>query len=113
MRKLTLLTGALLVTVLALTGGLSLPKPAAAICICESYTDFTTANNWGKGADCTAAHNQLLSLVNQEAHADCGGITATCLGTLVIMTECHWNGMMWQEDGYRNYSCKVCGPITP
>ena len=115
MRKLTLLTGALLVTVLALAGGLSLPQPAAAICICETYNDTSTAINWGKGSDCTAAHSQLVSLLNQEAFATCGGITATCLGEIVYTSnpQCFWNGMMWQEDGYRNFSCKVCGPITP
>ncbi|HEX9945772.1 MAG TPA: hypothetical protein VGG03_27510 [Thermoanaerobaculia bacterium] len=117
MRKLTLLTGALLVTVLALAGSLSTPRAAWAICRCETFDDYTTSMNWGMGADCTAAHNALLSHVNAEAFANCGGSTLTCLGTLVITGPCWFNNdpavMMYQEDGYRYYSCKVCGPIEP
>ncbi|HEX9945773.1 MAG TPA: hypothetical protein VGG03_27515 [Thermoanaerobaculia bacterium] len=111
MRKLTLLTGALLVTVLALAGGLSTPRAAWAICYCETYDDYATMMNWGMGVDCAAAHTDLLNHVNAEARADCGGTTYTCLGTLVITTQCWWNGSQYQEDGYRYYSCKVCGPL--
>ncbi len=113
MRKLTLFTGAMLAVLLALAGGISTPSPAWAICYCETWDDYATAQNWGMGADCTAAHNDLLAHVNAEAHANCGGITKTCLGSLVITGSCWWTGSQYQEDGYRFYSCKVCGPIGP
>ncbi|HEX9945774.1 MAG TPA: hypothetical protein VGG03_27520 [Thermoanaerobaculia bacterium] len=113
MRKLTLLTGALLVTVLALAGGLSTPNPAWAICFCPTNNDYTTMMNWGMGADCTAAHNDLVSHVNAEAYANCGTSFQTCLGTLVITTSCWWNGSQFQEDGYRFYSCKECTEREP
>lgn len=115
MRKLALFTGAMLVLVLALVGGLSTPRAAWAICWCETNNDYTTALNWGMGSDCTAAHNDLVARVNAEARDSCGGLTQTCLGTLVITSSpaCFFNGTMFQEDGYRYYSCKVCGPISP
>ncbi|HEX9945771.1 MAG TPA: hypothetical protein VGG03_27505 [Thermoanaerobaculia bacterium] len=120
MRKLTLLTGALLVTMLALAGGLSTPRTAwALICSCLTNNDYTTTMNWGMGSDCTAAHNALVSHVNAEAFANCGSSTQTCLGELVITSnpQCWFNDaptvMMYQEDGYRYYSCKECREREP
>ena len=116
MRKLALFTGAMLVLILALAGGLSTPRAAWGICYCETYSDYATPTNWGMAADCTAAHNDLLARTAADARADCGGIASTCLGALVNTSSnpvCFFNGTMFQEDGYRLYSCKVCGPIGP
>ena len=115
MRKLTLLTGALLVLALAVAGGLSGAKPAWAICLCDPNEPYTTTGpNWGKGTSCSAAHTNLSSLTATEANADCGGITKTCMGSVIVTGACHSiGGGMFQEDGYREYKCKVCGPIGP
>ncbi len=92
---------------------LVLAKPATAICWCESFNDTTTTENWGMGATCTDAHSDLVSHVRAEAIADCG-IGKVCFGTVVVVTPC-WEPSPGtkQEDGYMEYSCKVCGPINP
>lgn len=108
MRKLTLFTGAMLVVALALISGLSNAKPAWALCWCPTNNDYVTSMHWGMGSSCTAAHNDLLAQVNQEASADCGGVTKTCFGALVVTTSCHYEDGMYVEDGYKEYSCKVC-----
>ena len=113
MRKLTLLTGALLVLALAVAGGVATPRAAWALCYCDPYEPYAQAWGWGKGTDCTAAHNDLINQTSAAARADCGTIY-TCFGNLVITGACHSiGGGMYQEDGYREYKCKVCGPISP
>jgi hypothetical protein len=116
MRKLTLLTGSLLALAFALVGGISTPQAAHAICYCDPNEAFTqTTTNWGKGADCTAARNQLLANTAADAYAACGTPTYTCLGNLVLTTACYQvSPGMYQEDGYRMYKCKTCtDPIDP
>jgi len=93
---------------LALVSGVTTAKPAWALCYCQTNNDYSTPENWGMGADCTAAQNDLAIHVNSVARADCGA-TQTCLGTLHLVNACWWNGTMYQADGYRDYSCKVCG----
>jgi len=107
-------TGLLVSIGFTLLVGLVLAKPATAICWCESFNDTTTTENWGMGATCTDAHSDLVSHVRAEAAADCGGTTKVCYGTVVVVTPC-WDppGGGKQEDGYMEYSCKVCGPIQP
>ncbi len=114
MRKLALFTGSMLVVMLALAGGFSVPRAAWGVCRCETNNDYLTTIHWGTGGNCTDAHNSLVQQVNQEAFDDCGGATKTCLGSLVITSPCpnpSTGGII--EDGQRYYSCKVCGPITP
>lgn len=114
MRKLTLLSGTLLILALALMSGLSSPKPAWALCYCDPYEPYSyTPQNWGKGTSCSAAHSDLLARTAADARADCGA-TNTCLGNLIITGPCtDIGGGMYREDGYREYKCKVCGPIGP
>ncbi|HEX9945776.1 MAG TPA: hypothetical protein VGG03_27530 [Thermoanaerobaculia bacterium] len=113
MRKLALLTGALLVLVLALVSGFSTARPAWAICYCDPNESYSYTNiNWGLGTNCTEAQNDLLAETATEAYGYCGGSTKTCLGNLIITTPCGW---VWdghyQVNGYREYKCKVCEPI--
>jgi hypothetical protein len=111
MRKLTLLTGSLLVLALALTSGLATPRAAWAFCYCDPNEAYTnTGNSWGKGADCTAAHNALVASLAAITSADCGGPTRVCGSPITIVTPCHLvDGGMYQEDGNMDYKCKVCG----
>lgn len=111
MRKLTLLTGALLVLTLAMVGGLSSPKAAwAVICWCDSDGFFFwTPPNSGQGTSCTAAHTDLVAETAADAREDCGGNSNTCYGILHVTTPCYSiGGGLYQEDGYREYNCKVC-----
>ncbi|HEX9945778.1 MAG TPA: hypothetical protein VGG03_27540 [Thermoanaerobaculia bacterium] len=112
MRKLTLLTGAILALVLALISGLSTARPAWAICYCDPYEPYSQTNYyWGIGSTCTDAYNNLVANTNNEAYQACGGSTKTCLGDVVVTGQCWWNGWAWQWSGYRQYKCKVCEPI--
>lgn len=116
MRKLTLLTGSLLVLALALAGGITAPQAAWAICYCDPEEPFVqTTTNWGKGANCTEARNQLLANTAADAASACGSSTQACLGTLILTTACYEvSPGMFQEDGYRMYKCKTCtDPIDP
>lgn len=113
MRKLVLLSGVLLVTVLALAGGLANPDAAWGICFCASNDDFRTPDDWAQGSDCAAATANLTAKLNGHAQADCGAPLQTCLGNIVIFTQC-WQvspGVI-QTDGYRFYSCKTCEDPT-
>ncbi|HEX3555998.1 MAG TPA: hypothetical protein VIA62_22500 [Thermoanaerobaculia bacterium] len=112
MRKLLLSMGTVLIVTLALVSGVTTARPAWALCYCLSNNDFQTSS-WGMGANCTAAQSDLTSHVNADAFADCGGSAYTCLGTLHYTNACWWNGTMFQSDGYRDYSCKVCGQPPP
>jgi hypothetical protein len=109
MRKLTCFTGAMLVVALALISGLSTPEPAWAFCYCETYSGLNTDINWGTGSTCSAAHTNLLAQNLQEAAADyCGTATKTCMGTLHIVTPCHFQNGSYMEDGWQEFACKVC-----
>ena len=115
MRKLTLLTGTLLAVVLAVAGGISAPQPAWAICYCDGVTPwYSTPINWGKGTSCAAAHADLEARTQSDAEEACGQPSMTCLGAVTVTGACRsLPGGMFQEDGYRLYKCKTCGPIDP
>lgn len=113
MKKLSLFTGAMLIVALALISGLSTPEPAWAVCLCQSFNDSATDLHWGMGSSCTAAHDSLVSQTAQAANTACGGAFKTCLGNVVITGQCHFDHGVFIEDGYREYSCKVCEPPTP
>ncbi|HEX9945777.1 MAG TPA: hypothetical protein VGG03_27535 [Thermoanaerobaculia bacterium] len=114
MRKLTFLTGAMLVLAFALAGGFSMPRAAWAFCYCDPNEPYSYTNlNWGQGVDCVAAQNNLRSYTSSEAYAACGGATQTCLGALINTSQCYWNGWSYQTGGYQEYKCKVCEPRPP
>jgi hypothetical protein len=111
LKKMTLLTGALLILGFAVAGSFATPRAAEAVCYCAWEEELSTPNNWGKGTSCTAAHNDLLARTAVDARAGCGGATP-CLGPLNITTACHFlGGGMYEEDGYRDYACRACVPI--
>ena len=115
MRKLSLLTGALLVLALAVAGGLSTPQAAHAVCYCPSGPYLETPNTWGKGTSCQAAHDQMVVNATNSAYAACGVASQTCLGNIVLTWGCQdLGGGMYQVDGVREYKCKECtDPIDP
>ncbi len=95
--------------------GLAATRPAAALCTCETYDDFTTSQSWGMGSTCSAADADLYAHVSPEAVANCGGAAKVCSGGLVFTTHC-WDppgSVQFQSDGYLQYSCKVCGIPIP
>ena len=112
MKKLLLSMGTVLIVALALVSGVTTAKPAYALCICETTNDYSTGLNWGFGTSCTVAYSDLASRVDAEARGFCGA-TSTCLGAIHYTTACAWNGTHYQSNGYRDYSCKTCGPIQP
>jgi hypothetical protein len=110
MRKLLLSMGTFAIVALALVSGVTTARPAYALCYCETTNDYSTAQNWGFGSSCSAAQSDLASKVNAEAVGTCGTLFQTCLGPIHYTNSCWFNGSQYQSDGYRDYSCKTCGP---
>ncbi|HYO14652.1 MAG TPA: hypothetical protein VE685_15765 [Thermoanaerobaculia bacterium] len=108
---------ALLLCAAALMGTAFLltPPDAAATCgptpfgiYCDRCANpRATPLNWGVGATCQEATNNLRSRASQDIFC---GEYGPCDVTLVITGACWWNDMkgMYQVDGYLTYRCKVC-----
>lgn len=115
MKKLTLLTGAL-VLALAVAGGFTNPQAAWAVCFCNANTPYSqTPIFWGKGTDCISATDNLRSNTAAAAYQSCGSTSQTCLGDLIITWGCGYigSGGYYQINGYQLYKCKECTDINP
>lgn len=91
---------------------------------CHSHClgSYTTAisggpSDWGMGASCTEATNNLNNSVFNTADSHCIdlGFDGACNVTVVVTTGCYWSSMkgMYQIDGYGNHSCIVTICIDP
>ncbi len=84
------------------------PGPAAAGCHCGAtvYTTQPATGTWGLGADCTAAHNDLINNLDSLILCEDG----PCNIQFVQKTACFFETMkgMWREDGVYNYRCFFC-----
>jgi hypothetical protein len=108
MRKLTLLTGALLVTVFALTAGLATPRAAHAVCFCDpNEMDVSTGTLTGHGSTCSAATTDLNTQLLAVTNASCGTPIKTCVDSSTTGS-CTTSGGVASVPGSRLYKCKVC-----
>lgn len=93
--------------------GLLAAHPAAAGCFCPPNFQ-TTGNNWGFGATCSAAHDNMVANAQAEAAATCeNGVCA--FGSVTITWGCQTSTMPphvgeKQEDGTIQFKCLACGP---
>jgi len=112
LKRMTLLTGALLILGFAVAGGFAAPRTAEAVCICAWDEQRFTALQWGLGTSCAAARDNLLTYTAAAARASCG--STPCLGELFITTACYSRGGgQFQINGYQEYYCRACAPINP
>jgi hypothetical protein len=112
LKKMALLTGALLILGFAVAGGFATPRAAEAVCICAWDEQRFTGINWGKGTSCAAARDNLLTYTAAAARASCG--STPCLGELFVTIPCSSiGGGYFQINGYQEYYCRACAPIEP
>jgi hypothetical protein len=86
-----------------------LAAPPALSAQCTCVTQAPTPTLTGAGTDCTAAQNNLISML--EAQEVCAGQgESVCKQTLIITKACHFHQLdnMWKENGYLRYGCLVC-----
>ena len=112
MKRMTLL-GGIVVAALAVSGTLSIPRPAHALLCCE--TGYTTAQYWAKGPTCLDAQAAYRALARPEADATCGGSTNVCGFTIPPCED--WAAEdpanPWKIDGIAHFGCKYeCGGLS-
>ncbi|HEX6898634.1 MAG TPA: hypothetical protein VF789_02930 [Thermoanaerobaculia bacterium] len=97
------------------------PRPAHAICVCDTENGPWVTDCWGKGSDCNAAVANLptacRSLANQICYNDLGYDGGSCQQTVVQNTPyyCWYDAAsgMYVVDGVVTFKCKTCTDIDP
>lgn len=96
-----------------MVAGILASQPATAGCRCPAAAPFQTTNfQWGFGADCTAAHNDMVAKNQAEAESLCEfGVCA--FGAVTITWPCEPSSMpghegQMQKDGTIDFKCLAC-----
>lgn len=104
-----------LVSCLGVVALFALVTPSSALIgNCYCYTGEQTGQNWGMGATCTDANNDLRAHLLAEARAWCTP-DPVCSFVVNYTTSC-WQPTptTWQADGFGTFGCKICdGGIIP
>lgn len=83
------------------------PDPDAKGTCISCVGSYSTAVNWGMGATCAAAFQDLENHVLPEAHDFCrttiGGLTRAC--DFELVGTCYYSGGQYVVDGYGAFGC--------